>query len=139
IVRYDLVVEVKADFAIENYSISFSDGLQFPPVMMGYLRENPFDKNRQLPVLLGAPEQLQLSYHIQLPPGATTADLPQDQLLRLPGAVLQQQHNANGRSLNYQYNIDISGQKFSLDLYPQLFNLYNRWVQLSNSSWSIRR
>src|SRR5699024_7342837 len=53
--RYDQAVEVKADFAIENYAQSFSDGLQFPPMMMGYLRENPFDKNRQLPVMLGLP------------------------------------------------------------------------------------
>src|SRR5699024_7175396 len=136
---YKQPADIKVDFTIDNYAINVADGWQFPPMMIGYLRENPFDKDRTLPVTLDAPEQLELSFNIQLPNGATVAKTPSKRQLSISGAEMTEHYRAGDQSLDYQFNINITGQKFSLDEYPKLFKLYEHWVELSNQTWHILR
>ena len=137
---YDKPVKIVASFAIENYATSFRDGLEFNPMVVGYLRQNPFeDKKRDLPVTLDAPEHLDVSYSIQLPEGFSVGEQLLDKNIGFPGASFKERYNATSNILQYSFRINISRKKFAPNRYSQLLNLYNRWVQLSNSSWLIRR
>lgn len=129
-----------SDFELENYATSYTDGLQFRPMIVGYLMSNPFNEpSRELPVTLDAPEKLDLVYEIEIPSGFTIQQGSQNRTIELPGASLTESYNFEGRTLRYEFHIDISRKQFEPELYPQLLNLYERWVELSNSSWRIRR
>jgi hypothetical protein len=138
--RYADPVEIESCFTIENYATSFTDGLEYNPMVVGYLRQNPFeDKKRDLPVTLDAPEHLDVSYSIRLPNGFTVGEQLLDKNIGLPGAEFEERYNSTSNTLQYDFRINISQKKFALDQYPELLDLYNRWVELSNSTWLIRR
>ncbi|NGP77175.1 DUF3857 domain-containing protein [Balneolaceae bacterium YR4-1] len=129
-----------SDFELESYATSFTDGLQYRPMIVGYLMSNPFNEpSRELPVTLDAPEKLDLVYEIEIPSGYSIQQGSQNRTIELPGASLTESYNFEGRTLRYEFHIDISRKQFEPELYPQLLNLYERWVELSNSSWRIRR
>jgi hypothetical protein len=135
---YNAPIRLAADFTLEDYAVSYTDGLEFSPMVVGYLRNNPFDENqRNLPVTLDAPERLNLQYNISLPEGMALPAVPNDRTIQLPGASFSEQYNMGSNALRYQFNIDISRKTFSTDVYPRLLNFYERWVHLSNSSWLI--
>ncbi|MDZ7690064.1 MAG: hypothetical protein U5K69_02730 [Balneolaceae bacterium] len=43
--KYGDSVRIKADFSIKNYAISYTDGIDYRPLVVGSLMSNPFDKN----------------------------------------------------------------------------------------------
>jgi hypothetical protein len=136
---YDIPVRITARFEIENYAVSFTDGLKFRPMIVGYQSENPFaDSTRTYPVMLDAPEKLDVSYSIALPPGYRAPQGRDSQTLSLPGAQFQEVYNIQEQELNYEYHIDIAQKEFSTDFFPQLYNFYERWVELSNTAWLIK-
>lgn len=129
-----------ANFRIQDYAVSYTGGLDFNPMIVGYLSENPFeDAQRNLPITLDAPEKLNLSYTVELPEGLSPAELPGDNTITLPGALFRETYNIDSNTLHYEYQIDISQKKFSPDVYSQLYHLYSRWVEISNSRWRITR
>jgi hypothetical protein len=137
---YNSEIELAARFEIKNYATSFTDGLKFRPMIVGYQRENPFkDTNRKYPITLDAPEQLDVSYSISLPEGYSASAGRHNQSLGLPGAMLREIYDAQPNKLNYKYHINIDKKEFRADLFPQLYNLYERWVELSNSAWLIKK
>lgn len=137
---YSDPVEIRARFEIENYATSFSDGLRFRPMLVGYQMENPFENtNRELPITLTAPEHLQVSYDISLPQGYGMESGTESHALDLPGAVFEESYDMQPGNLNYEYKIDISRQNFAVEQFDQLYRLYERWVELSNSYWLIER
>lgn len=136
---YNRPLEIRARFEIEDYAASFSDGLEYRPMILGYRRQNPFeDKQRDLPVTLDAPEKLQLSYSISLPSGYTAELKGRDQTVQFEGASFRESYDQTGQKLNYEFQIDIRDHKFSTDLFPPLYELYERWAVLSNTRWLIR-
>lgn len=133
-------VTFKSDFALDDYATSFTDGLQFRPMIVGYLMSNPFNEDRRdLPITLDAPEKLDLVYEIQLPEGHSIREGSQNRAVELPGASLTENYNFKENTIRYEFHIDISRKRFEPELYPQLLNLYERWVELSNTSWRIKR
>lgn len=131
-------VEITAEFTIENYAISYTDGLRFRPMVVGYMMENPFDEHeRELPVTLDAPENLDMHYRITLPRGFSVDERSDDRSFSLPGAEFEESYELSSRQMDYEYLIRIDRKNFSLDLYPQLFALYERWVELSNAAWLL--
>jgi len=138
--NYDQPVTLFTDFQLPDYAVSFSNGLEFRPMVVGYLSTNPFsESDRELPVTLDAPENLDLSYTITLPDGYSVKQKPQDRIIQLPGATFEEQYMVEGQTIHYEFHIDISRKQFSPDLYPRLLNLYKRWVDLSNGTWLIER
>lgn len=136
---YNQPLEIHARFEIDDYAASFSDGLEYRPMILGYRRENPFeDKQRALPVTLDAPEKLHLSYSISLPSGYTAELNVRDQAVQFEGASFKESYDQTGQKLNYEFQIDIRDHKFSTDLFPRLYELYERWATLSNTRWLIR-
>ncbi|MDX1586584.1 MAG: DUF3857 domain-containing protein [Balneolaceae bacterium] len=137
---FEAPITFTSGFELEGYATSFTDGLQFRPMVVGYLMSNPFNEpSRELPVTLDAPEKLDLVYEIDIPSGFTIQQGSQNRTIELPGASLTESYNFEGNTLRYEFHIDISRKQFEPELYPQLLNLYERWVELSNSSWQIRR
>lgn len=137
---YAKPAEARAAFTLPGYATSFSNALEFRPMVVGNLMTNPFsEQQRDLPVTLDAPEKLDLIYRINLPAEYSVKQLPPDRIIQLPGATFKEQYSVDGQTLNYEYHINISRKRFPPDLYPRLQNLYNRWVNLSNSRWVISR
>lgn len=135
--RYGRPIVISADFEIGNYATSFTDGLEFSPLVVGYRDENPFSgPDRNLPITLDAPEKLNLSYSIKLPQGYSV-DTNDDRTIRFSGAEFVERYNNTAGQLNYRYQINIDQRNFSPNYFPSLYKLYNRWVELSNSSWLI--
>jgi len=135
--KYGQPIAITADFEIESYATSFTDGLNFSPMVVGYRNENPFSgPDRNLPITLDAPEKLDLSYSIELPEGHSVA-VDDDRTIKFSGAEFVEQYDNTTGQLNYRYQINIDQRNFSANYFPSLYKLYNRWVELSNSSWLI--
>ncbi|MDZ7715886.1 MAG: DUF3857 domain-containing protein [Balneolaceae bacterium] len=137
---YENPVVMNTEFMLPNYATSFSDGLELRPMVVGYLMSNPFNEgNRDLPVTLDAPEKLDLVYNIQLPDGFTFDEGAENRSIQLPGASFTESYDTDGKTLRYEFHIDISKKQFEPEVYPQLLDLYERWVRLSNGKWLIKR
>lgn len=133
-------VTISADVSIKGYATSYRDGLDYRPLVVGSLMSNPFgDEKRNLPVTLDAPEKLDLLYEITLPDGYSLGEGTQNRSIQLSGAELTESYQSKGESVKYGYQIDISRKQFEPELYPQLLDLYERWVELSNMNWRIKR
>lgn len=133
-------VRMSADFTIENYAITYTDGIDFRPLVVGSLMSNPFEQQtRELPVTLDAPEELDLSFQLQIPEGYSLGRGTQNQSIALAGAQLNEAYRSLGQLVTYGYRIDISRKQFEPEQYPQLLDLYERWVELSNMEWRIKR
>jgi len=136
---YDRPIELSAGFEIENYATSFTDGLKFRPMIVGYQAENPFkDTNRKYPITLDAPEKLDVHYSITLPNGYAAEQGIQNRSLSMPGAQFREIYDMHPEQMEYEYHIDISRKEFSTDLFPQFYSLYQRWVDLSNTAWLLK-
>ncbi|HEX6982676.1 MAG TPA: DUF3857 domain-containing protein [Balneolaceae bacterium] len=138
--EYDQPVEITGEFIIERYALSFSNGLRFRPMLVGALPENPFEnKDRDLPITLDAPEELDVSYSISLPPNYSLKQGQQNYTLSLPGAEFEESYSIRENKLNYEFHVDINRTHFRAAYFPQLYRLYERWVELSNSAWMIEK
>jgi len=131
-------ISIRASFEIPNYAVSFTDGLEYKPVIVGYLYQNPFESaNRRVPITLDAPEQLFVNYRINLPDGAEAENLRGRQMTELSGAELQEEYSVSDTQLTYSFGVNIERKQFSSDDYSQLRRIYERWVELSNEVWFI--
>lgn len=131
-------VRVRSRFRIPNYSITFSDGLEFRPMVVGYLFENPFQTTeRRVPVTLDAPEKLSIQYRIELPNGFSFDVAGDTRSTSLNGASLFEEYLLDRNSIEYSFDIDIRRKEFPAKDFIQLRNIYERWVQLSNEPWFI--
>ena len=133
-------VAVDLNFSINEYAPSFSNGLEFRPMIVGYLVQNPFESTqRRVPITLDAPENLVINYSVTLPNGFTVDENSGRRSIELSGALLSEQYQTNGNRIDYSFRIDISRKEFSADQYPELRRIYERWVELSNSNWLIEK
>ncbi|MEX1062252.1 MAG: DUF3857 domain-containing protein [Balneolaceae bacterium] len=133
-------VVLSADFHIPDYAISFREGLQFRPMIIGTLQENPFEKEeRTSAVILDAPEFLHVRYKITLPEGYELEKSRMDHATTSDGARLQEEYESSGRTLFYTFMADISRREFAPENYRSLRRLYDRWVFLSHEEWFIDR
>lgn len=133
-------VDVQAHFAIPEYSVTFSDGMNFRPMIVGHLFDNPFEStHRRVPVTLDAPERLSIRYSITLPVGFEIEQSQQSRNTRLAGAELTEIYSASSRNVDFSFDIRIRRKEFSVDAYSRLREIYQRWVLLSNDTWFIRK
>jgi hypothetical protein len=131
-------VRVSATFEIPNYAVTFTEGIEFRPMVVGYLFRNPFESSeRRAPITLDAPELLSLNYKIELPDGFSIDVSGGTNTTSLRGASLFEEYLTDQNTLEYTFEIDISRKEFPADDYNQLRQLYQRWVSLSNDTWYI--
>lgn len=133
-------LKMEAEFEIPGYALSFREGLQFHPMVIGYLQQNPFDDpDRTVPVTLDAPEQVEVRYEIGLPSGFEFEQMRDRVQTVLAGAGLYEEYEISGHELNYTFRVRIDRKEFSTDEYSDLRRLYDRWVYLSTTEWFISR
>lgn len=133
-------VDVEFDFEIPDYSVTFTDGIEFRPMVVGYLFDNPFESTeRRAPITLDAPENLSIKYTIELPEGFESDVAGETRSTSLRGAELFEEYLADGGLIEYSFDITISRKEFPADQYSQLRQLYQRWVELSNDIWFIEK
>lgn len=134
------VVDVVTDFKIPNYAASFRDGIEFRPMIVGYLFRNPFESTqRRVPITLDAPEKLSIHYTVDLPDGFVVDEMGETHATSLQGAALREEYISEGNTVEYSFDIDISRKEFPADVYSQLRRIYERWVFLSNETWFIEQ
>lgn len=131
-------VTVEANFEIPDYAVTFTEGIEFRPMVVGYLFRNPFEQSeRSVPITLDAPELLSINYRIQLPQGFSLDVSGDTRSTSLSGARLFEDYLADGNILEYAFDIEINKKEFPAEDYSQLRRLYERWVMLSNDTWFI--
>jgi transglutaminase-like putative cysteine protease len=129
-----------SDFRIPEYATSFTDGLEFRPMVVGYLFQNPFESTmRRVPITLDAPEKLSITYSIEIPDGFVINEANESRSTRLQGAELLENYRLARGRIEYSFEINIIRKEFSTDVYSQLRSIYERWVYISNNNWYIER
>jgi len=131
-------VHVSAQFEIPNYAVTFAEGVEFRPMVVGYLFSNPFEADdRNVPITLDAPELISINYKIDLPDGYSFETSGETNSTSLRGAMLFEEYLADGNTIEYSFDIEISRKEFSAEEYTRLRRIYERWVTLSNDTWFI--
>lgn len=131
-------IQIKSDFSINNYSDTFSDGIEFRPMVVGYLYNNPFEsEERRIPITLDGPESIKIQYNIELPRGYSFDATGDTRSTTLPNASLYEEYFIDGNQIEYSFDIEITKKDFPAADYVELRKIYNRWVQLSNEIWLI--
>jgi len=131
-------VQFETEFYIEDYAVSFSEGIEFRPMAVGYLFNNPFEATeRRVPITLDASEKLSINYTIELPDGYTTDVSGETRSTSLSGASLFEEYLTEDNIIEYSFDIEITRKEFPAEVYSQLRRIYERWVELSNDTWFI--
>ena len=131
-------ITLSTRFEIPNYAITFSEGIEFRPMIVGYLFNNPFEPTeRRVPITLDAPEMLSIKYNITLPRGYLFDVTGETYSTSLRGASLFEEYLTEGNTIEYTFNVEITRKEFPADVYSQLRRIYERWVNLSNDTWFI--
>lgn len=131
-------VRVETYFTIPDYAVTFTEGIEFRPMVVGYLFRNPFESTeRRVPITLDAPEKLSIQYYIQLPDGFTFDVSGETRSTSLVGARLFEEYLTERNTIEYSFDIEINRKEFPADVYSQLRRMYSRWVDLSNDIWFI--
>jgi len=132
------IVRVETNFTIPDYAITFTEGIEFRPMIVGYLFRNPFESTeRRAPITLDAPELLTINYKIQLPDGFSFDVSGETRTTSLVGARLFEEYLTERNTIEYSFDIEINRKEFPADVYSQLRRMYARWVDLSNDIWFI--
>lgn len=130
--------EIHAEFFIPDYSATFTEGIEFRPMVVGYLFRNPFESaERRVPITLDAPESLSINYTIILPEGYRFETAGETRTTSLRGAELVEEYLLFNNRIEYLFDIEISRKEFPAEAYAQLRRMYERWVSLSNDTWFI--
>lgn len=131
-------VRIKSDFSINDYSVTFSDGIEFRPMIVGYLFNNPFEsEQRRSPITLDAPESIKIRYSIELPSGYNFDVSGETRNTSLDSASLFEEYFIDGNQIEYSFDVEITKKEFPAEDYAELRKIYNRWVELSNEIWFI--
>lgn len=136
-------VRMEATFAITGYALDFTDAFDLPPLPVGYLQENPYSApERRTPLEMLAPERLDVRVSLKLPAGQRAMVEERDDRLGIPGARFALQvESASSRAgeLRYRATLDRTGTRFEVDVYPQVREMYVKWLELSSARWRIEK
>lgn len=133
-------IRTKASFRIPQYAVTFTEGIEFRPKVVGFLFDNPFEPSeRRVPITLDAPEFLSIHYNIMLPEGYELDISGETRSTSLQGAEFFEEYLSFSDQLEYSFDINISQKNFPVDDYQELRRMYQRWVNLSNDTWFLER
>ena len=134
------VTDIRTDFEITEYAVTFTEGIEYRPMVIGYLFSNPFERaERRVPITLDAPELLSIDYLITLPEGYRFEVTGETRSTSLAGAELFEEYLLVDNKIEYHFDIEITRKQFPVDVYAQLRQIYDRWVTLSNNAWFIEK
>jgi hypothetical protein len=132
---------ITTDFNIPSYAWDFTDALDFRPLVVGYRLQNPIKGDqRALPIRLDAPEYVKLDFSINLPKGKLTHELEDfSQSATLPSGFLAERYTFKPTQLNYHFETLFSAKEYDASLYDRVNDIYERWIELSNTRWRMEK
>lgn len=134
-------IQIKAHFEIPSYTWDFADALDFRPLVVGYRLQNPIQGDqRALPIRLDAPEYVKLDFQIALPKGELVHELADfSQTATLPSGFLSENYRFEPALLTYHFETLFSAKEYDASLYDRVNEIYNRWIELSNTRWRLEK
>ena len=133
-------VTLAGDVRIVQYATSYRSGLEYRPLVTGYLLSNPIDQSAETAsVQLDAPEQLSLHFEITIPEALTLKSEQSNSKTSFEGAYFEEYYRAEEQTLRYGFEIDITKREFTPERIPQLYDLYEKWVDVSNLKWFLTK
>lgn len=134
----DAVVKSKASFTSRQAAISFADGLDWFPLPVGMLPEQPFTSEwRQFSVSSDRLTAFDVKVEIKLPDRFKMAQ-PVTSSIAIAGMKFDfVTENVRKNGVSYRYALEISNRFFQPDEYASLQVFFQRWHQLSTFRWRL--
>jgi|GEM_PF-421987 hypothetical protein len=134
-------IVIDANFSIPSYTWDFADALDFRPLVVGYRLQNPIKGGqRTLPIRLDAPEYIKLDFVIRLPSGKLVHDMQDfSQSSSLPSGFLLEKYTFKPTVLTYHFETLFSAREYDASLYDRVNEIYERWIELSNTRWRLEK
>jgi hypothetical protein len=126
-------ISFEFSFSLPNAANVIDKGLAMKPLIIGYLEQNPFQKEtRQLPIQFKASEILVLNVLISLPKGYNSRSKPAVLNYEFAGADIRWQQ-FESRNIDYRFQVELRQLDYQPSLYPQIKRLYDLWQEWSSA------
>jgi hypothetical protein len=136
----DSDVGLKLDIEIPRFGVSFANGVEFMPLLVGWLEANPLgDGPRSLPVSLDVPETFVLNVSMRVPRDYRMPKPTDVQEARMQGGLIRVAYQQDADSLHYRVDIVLDAVTVPPDEVRSIRSFYDNWVNLSSSRWYIER
>lgn len=136
----DTEVGLDLDLEIPRFGLSFSNGVEFMPMIVGWLEANPLgDGPRRLPVSVNIPETFSLDVSLKVPRDYRMPQPSDMQEARMPGGYIRVAYRQESDSLHYRVDIMLDAVTVPPDEVRSIRAFYDDWVTLSSSRWYIER
>jgi len=136
----DSEVGLKMDIEIPRFGVSFSNGVEFMPLIVGWLETNPLgDGPRSLPISLNIPETFVLNVSMRVPRDYRMPKPSDVQEARMQGGLIRVAYQQDADSLHYRVDIQLDAVTVPPEEVRSIRSFYDNWVNLSTSRWYIER
>lgn len=133
------VVQFEFDFTLDNAGSVIEKGMAFKPLVVGYLNQNPFEKNnRNLPIQFKAEEHLVLNTFIKVPKGFSSKFGTAELKYGFDGAFIQWKQYA-GRDIDFRFEVRLNRLDYDPSSYSFIKKLYDTWKEMSDKEWVIEK
>ena len=128
------------DIQVNRFATSFREGLEFNPMLIGWLESNPLgDGPRRLPVSVDIPESFTLIVNLGLPPGYRMPRPSDAQEASMTGASLKVAYRQEGDTLRYRVDVKLDAVTVPPENIDEIRQFYDSWVALSAARWFLER
>ena len=128
------------DLHIDRFATSFREGLEFNPMLVGWLEANPLGEGpRRLPVSVDIPESFSLIVALALPPGFRMPRPSDAQEASMTGASVKVAYRQEGDTLRYRVDVKLDAVTVPPENIAEIRQFYDSWVALSSARWFLER
>lgn len=121
------------EFELPNAANVIDKGLAMKPLVIGYLEQNPFQKEtRNYPIQFKASEILVLNVLITVPKGYSSRSKSAVLDYGFSGAKIRFQQ-FDSRNIDYRFDVELRQLDYQPSSYPNIKRLYDLWQEWSSS------
>jgi len=125
---------------IPNFALSFRDGLEINPLLIGAIDQNPLiSDNRRLPLLQPVPESFVLEAELKVPTGYRMPKAEDGMEITRAGARLRLDYTQRGDLLRYRIEMEMPALSLPAEQVAELRDFYTSWLSLSQARWFLQR
>lgn len=136
----DSDVGIKSDIDIPRFGVSFANGVEFMPLIVGWLEASPIgDGPRSLPVSLNIAETFVLNVSIRVPRDYRMPKPSDLQESKMQGGLIRVAYRQDADSVHYRVDIELDAVTVPPEEVRSIRAFYDNWVNLSSSRWYIQR
>lgn len=128
------------DIQMNRFATSFREGLEFNPMLVGWLEVNPLGEGpRRLPVSVDIPESFSLIVNLALPAGYRMPRPSDTQEASMTGASIKVAYRQEGDTLRYRVDVGLDAVTVPPENIAEIRQFYDSWVALSSARWFLER